>query len=52
MSVGEQRFEALKNEFLAIQPPPIPFPLFRLLPGFVTTPYMMKMMNYITSRLD
>jgi hypothetical protein len=48
----EERIEALRNQYLKIQPPPIPFFLFRLLPDSITTPYMMKMMNYITAHLD
>ena len=48
----EERIEALRNQYLKIQPPPIPFFLFRLLPDFITTPYMMKMMSYITAHLD
>jgi hypothetical protein len=48
----EEKIEALRNQYLKIQPPPIPFFLFRLLPDSITAPYMMKMMNYVMTHLD
>jgi hypothetical protein len=48
----EEKIELLRNQYLKIQPPPIPFFLFRLLPDSLTTPYMMKMMNYVMTHLE
>jgi hypothetical protein len=48
----EEKMELLRNQYLKIQPPPIPFFLFRLLPDSLTAPYMMRMMDYIMAHMD
>jgi hypothetical protein len=48
----EEKLERLRNQYIKINPPPIPFSIFQFLPNFITAPYMMKMMNYIMSHID